>query len=147
MRDEITLDQAINYYDGVVRSDINRADGVQKNTERVKRLMRSYARNQGAQVPNTVIAADITANESSINEETVASYINALKMIFVIEDMPAWNPNLQSKTAIRSSDNRYYVDPSIATAALGIGPKDLVNDLNTMGLFFETMCARSARIC
>ena len=84
MRDEIALDQAINYYDGVVRSDINRADGVQKNTERVKRLMRSYARNQGAQVPNTVIAADITANDSAINEETVSSYINALKMIFVI---------------------------------------------------------------
>ncbi len=146
MRDEIALDQAINYYDGVVRSDINRADGVQKNTERVKRLMRSYARNQGAQVPNTVIAADITANESSINEETVASYINALKMIFVIEDMPAWNPNLRSKTAIRSSDNRYYVDPSIATAALGIGPKDLVNDLNTMGLLFETMCVRDLRV-
>jgi len=146
MRDEIALDQAINYYDGVVRSDINRADGVQKNTERVKRLMRSFARNQGAQVPNTVIAADINANDCSINEETVASYINALKMIFVIEDMPAWNPNLRSKAVIRSSDNRYYVDPSIATAALGIGPKDLLNDLNTMGLLFETMCVRDLRV-
>lgn len=146
MRDEIALDLAINYYDGVVHSDINRADGVQKNTERVKRLMRSFARNQGAQVPNTVIAADITANDSAINEETVASYINALKMIFVIEDMPAWNPNLRSKTAIRASDNRYFVDPSIATAALGIGPSDLVNDLNTMGLFFETLCVRDLRV-
>ena len=146
MREEIALDLAINYYDGVVHSDINRADGVQKNTERVKRLMRSFARNQGAQVPNTVIAADITANDSAINEETVASYINALKMIFVIEDMPAWNPNLRSKTAIRASDNRYFVDPSIATAALGIGPSDLVNDLNTMGLFFETLCVRDLRV-
>ena len=146
IRDEIALDLAINYYDGVVHSDINRADGVQKNTERVKRLMRSFARNQGAQVPNTVIAADITANDSAINEETVASYINALKMIFVIEDMPAWNPNLRSKAAIRASDNRYFVDPSIATAALGIGPSDLVNDLNTMGLFFETLCVRDLRV-
>ncbi len=146
MRDEIALDLAINYYDGVVHSDINRADGVQKNTERVKRLMRSYARNQGTQVPNTVIAADITVNDRTISEETVASYINALKTIFVIEDMPAWNPNLRSKTAIRSTDNRYYVDPSIAAAALGIGPQDLVNDLNTMGLLFETLCVRDLRV-
>ncbi len=146
MRDEIALDLATNYYDGVVRSDINRADDIQKNVERVKRLMRSFARNQGAQVPNTVIAADITANDSAISEETVASYINALKMIFVIEDMPAWNPNLRSKTAIRSTDTRYFVDPSIATAALGIGPNDLVNDLNTMGLFFETLCVRDLRV-
>ena len=146
MQDEIALDLAINYYDGVVHSDINRADGVQKNTERVKRLMRSYARNQGTQVPNTVIAADITVNDRTISEETVASYINALKTIFVIEDMPAWNPNLRSKTAIRSTDNRYYVDPSIAAAALGIGPQDLVNDLNTMGLLFETLCVRDLRV-
>ena len=146
MRDEIALDLAINYYDGVVHSDINRADDVQKNTERVKRLMRSYARNQGTQVPNTVIAAGITVNDRTISEETVASYINALKTIFVIEDMPAWNPNLRSKTAIRSTDNRYYVDPSIAAAALGIGPQDLVNDLNTMGLLFETLCVRDLRV-
>lgn len=115
MRDEIALDQAMDYYDAVVRSDINRADGVQKNTEKVRRLMRSYARNQGSQVANTVLAQDVSANdESSMSDETVASYINALRKIFVVEDMPAWNPNLRSKTAIRSSDTRYYIDPSIA---------------------------------
>ena len=109
MRDEIALDQAVDYYDAVVHSDINRADNVQKNPERVKRLMRSYARNQGSQAPNTVLAQDIAANdETPINEETVASYVNALRKIFVVEDMPAWNPNLRSKTAIRSSDTRYY---------------------------------------
>ncbi len=147
MRDEIALDQAFDYYDGVVHSDINRADNIVKNPERVKRLMRSYARNQGSQVPNTVIAQDIAANdESSIDEETVALYINALKRIFVIEDMPAWNPNLRSKTAIRSSDTRYYTDPSIAAAALGIGPQDLLNDLNTFGFLFETLCIRDLRV-
>ena len=146
MREEIALDQAIDYYDAVVHSDINRADGVQKDPERVSRLMRSYARNQGGQVANTALAADIQANDASINQETVATYIHALKRIFVIEDTPAWNPNLRSKTAIRSSDNRYFIDPSIATAALGIGPQDLINDLNTMGLLFETLCVRDLRI-
>ena len=147
MRDEIALDQAVDYYDAVVHSDINRADNVQKNPERVRRLMRSYARNQGTQIPNTVIAQDISTNsETTINEETVASYLNALRKIFVVEDMPAWNPNIRSKTAIRSSDTRYYVDPSIATAALGIGPNDLMNDLKTFGFLFETLCIRDLRI-
>ncbi|NLA87371.1 MAG: ATP-binding protein [Clostridiales bacterium] len=147
MRDEIALDQAMDYYDAVIRSDINRADNVQKNPERVKRLMRSYARNQGGQAPNTVIAQDIAANdEAPMNEETVASYLSALRKIFVVEDMPAWNPNLRSKTAIRSSDTRYYIDPSIAAAALGIGPSDLVNDLKTFGLLFETLCVRDLRV-
>lgn len=147
MRDEIALDQAFDYYDAVVHSDINRADDIQKNTEKVKRLMRSYARNQGAQVPNTVLSQDISTNEDTpISEETVASYIDALRKIFVVEDMPAWNPNLRSKTAIRSSDTRYYIDPSIAAAALGIGPNDLINDLNTFGFLFETLCVRDLRI-
>ena len=147
MRDEIALDQAMDYYDAVVHSDINRADNVRKNPERVKRLMRSYARNQGGQVANTVIAQDIAANdEASIDVETVASYVNALRKIFVVEDMPAWNPNLRSKTAIRSSDTRYYIDPSIAAAALGIGPNDLIADLKTFGFLFETLCVRDLRV-
>ncbi len=147
MRDEIALDQAMDYYDAVVHSDINRADNIQKNPERVKRLMRSYARNQGGQITNTVIAQDIYANEEgSLNEETVALYINALQKIFVIEEMPAWNPNLRSKTAIRSSNTRYYIDPSIAVAALGIGPNDLISDLKTFGFLFETLCVRDLRV-
>ena len=147
MRDEIALDQAMNYYDAVVHADINRADGVNKNPERVKRLMRSLARNQGQQTPNTVIGEDIESNDGrSIDEETVASYISALKKIFVVEDMPAWNPNLRSKTAIRSADTRYYVDPSIAVAAIGAGPNDLIADLKTMGFLFETLCVRDLRV-
>ncbi len=147
MRDEIALDQAIDYYDAVVKSDINRADNIQKNPERVRRLMRSYARNQGSQVPQTVLAQDIAANDDSpLSEDTVASYLNALRKIFVVEDMPAWNPNLRSKTAIRSADTRYYVDPSIATAALGVGPVDLINDLSTFGFLFETLCVRDLRV-
>ena len=147
MRDEIALDQAMDYYDAVVRSDINRADDVQKNPEKVRRLMRSYARNQGSQVPNTVLAQDVSANdEAFMSDDTVASYVSALQKIFVVEDMPAWNPNLRSKTAIRSSDTRYYIDPSIAAAALGIGPNDLVNDLKTFGFLFKTLCIRDLRV-
>lgn len=147
MRDEIALDQAMDYYDAVVRSDINRTDGVQKNSKKVHRLMRSYARNQGSQIPNTVLAQDVSANdEVSMSDETVAAYVSALRKIFVVEDMPAWNPNLRFRTAIRSSDTRYYIDPSIAAAALGIGPNDLVNDLKTFGFLFETLCIRDLRV-
>ena len=86
-------------------------------------------------------------NESDdLCEETVSSYINALKKVYVIEDLEAWSPNLRSKTAIRTSDTRHFVDPSIACAALGIGPKDLLNDVETFGLLFESMCIRDLRI-
>lgn len=147
MKEKAALSQAFDYYDAVVKSDINRADNVTKNPERVKRLMRSFARHQGAQIANTMLQADIIANDTeSLSVDTVASYIGALKKIFVIEDMAAWNPNLRSKTAIRTSDTRYYVDASIAVAAMGIGPNDLINDLNTMGLLFETMCVRDLRV-
>lgn len=145
--EDISLDQATDYYDAVVHSDINRVDGVQKNVERVKRLMRSYARNQGTQIADTGIALDISGNSNvSLSDDTVSKYINALKSIYVIEDMPAWNPNLRSKTAIRTSDTRYFCDPSIAVASLGIGPQDLTNDLETLGFLFETLCVRDLRV-
>lgn len=147
MPEDIALEQAIDYYDAVVHFDINRADNIQKNPERVKRFMRSYARLQGTQTPNTVLAEDISANdESSFNQETVAIYLNSLRNIFVIDEVAAWNPNLRSKTAIRTSDTRYFVDPSIATAALNLGPNDLINDLRTFGLLFETLCIRDLRV-
>lgn len=144
---EIALEQAFDYYDAVVKSDISRADNVSRNPERVKRLMRSYARNQGAQASNVLLCEDIAANEAeSFDTDTIYSYINALKRIFVIEEMEAWNPNLRSKTAIRTSNTRYFIDPSIAVAALGLGPQDLIEDLNTFGLLFETMCIRDLRV-
>lgn len=144
---EIALEQAFDYYDAVIKSDISRADGVNRNPERVKRLMRSYARNQGAQATNALICKDIAVNDAeTLDSDTVYSYINALKKIFVIEDMEAWSPNLRSKTAIRTSDTRYFVDSSIATAALGLGPQDLMEDLHTFGLLFETMCMRDLRV-
>ena len=147
MEDDIALEQAFDYFDAIVNSDISRVDNVQRDSERAKRLMKSYARHQGTQIANTVIRDDILANDAeSLTEDTVYAYTNALRKIFVIEDMPAWNPNLRSKTAIRTSNTRYFIDPSIATASLGLGPEDLIKDLNTMGLFFETLCVRDLRV-
>ena len=144
---EIALDQAMDYYDAVVNYDIQRADGVERDPERVKLLMRSYARHQGAAVNYSMICEDMKSNDNaSLNDDTVASYVKALKKIFVIEDLEAWNPNLRSKTAVRTSDTRYFTDPSIGVAALGIGPNDFMNDLNTFGLFFETMAVRDLRV-
>ena len=141
------LVQAFDYLDAVVKSDISRVDGVSRNETRARLLMRSLARHQGTQAPNTTICEDINVSDDmELSKDTVVSYTNALKKIFVIEDCPAWSPNLRSKTAIRTSDTRYFVDPSIATAALGIGPGDLLNDLETCGLFFETLCIRDLRV-
>lgn len=141
------LMQAREYFTAVTKSDISRADGVQRDEELAKRLMRSYARNQGSQASAGTILEDIKSNEADdLGENTIYSYIKALKKIFVIEDACAWNPNLRSKTAIRTSDTRYFTDPSIATAALGLGPKDLINDMRTFGLIFETLCMRDLRV-
>ncbi len=147
MDDEIALDQAFDYVSAVEKRDIQQVDGVERDPSRVRRLLRSYSRHQGAQVSNASIKGDMAENEGeTLDAETIASYIRALKRIFVIEDAEAWNPNLRSKTAIRSSDTRYFTDPSIATASLGLGPDDLIADLNTFGLIFETLCMRDLRV-
>lgn len=144
---DVALQQAIDYFDAIVDADISRVDNVERNKERTKRILRSYARSVGTQAKISSIAADISVNEAvSISDMTITSYINALKKIFVLEDSSSWNPNLRSKTAIRTSDTRYFTDPSVCTAALELGPNDLVNDLNTMGFLFENMCIRDLRI-
>ena len=147
MKRTAALRQAQNYVNAVCESDISRVDNTVRDATFARRLLRSYARHQGAQVPISTIYADLASSkEGSMSEETISSYITALKKIFVIEDMPAWSPNLRSKTAIRTSETRYFVDSSVATAALGMGPKDLENDLNTFGLMFETMAVRDLRV-
>ncbi len=141
------LAQAFNYFDSVVSNDIKRVDDIDRDEELAKRIMRSYARNQGSQATAGTILADIRNNgDEQMSDGTVYSYIKALKEIFVIEDSVAWNPNLRSKTAIRTSDTRYFIDPSIATASLGLGPNDLINDMETFGLIFETLAVRDLRV-
>lgn len=145
--EEIALEQAFDYYDAIVKKDISKADGVNRNPERVKRLMRSYSRNIGSQASAELICKDMKVNdESTFDSDTVISYINALKKIFVIEDLEAWKPNLRSKTSVRTADTRYFVDPSIAIASLGMGPNDLMNDLKTFDFIFESLCIRDLRV-
>ncbi len=135
------------YVTAISNIDISRVDNIKRDPDFTKRLMRSYARNQGTQSSIATIYADIVSHDTeSLSVETVTSYINALKKLYVIEDVLAWNPNLRSKTAIRTSDTLYYTDPSIATASLGLGPQDLINDIKTMGLIFETLVIRDLRV-
>ena len=145
--EEAALEQAFDYYDAVTKEDITKVDGVKRASARVQRLMKAYARHQGTQVSIATLKEDLKSNDTAtLDDDTISSYLEALRKIFVVEDMPAWNPNIRSKTAIRTADTRYFVDSSIATAALGLGPSDLISDLKTMGFMFETMCVRDLRV-
>ncbi len=144
---KVALDQAFDYVDSVIKRDIQRVDKVKRSPERARLLLRSYARNISQQVSYATIRKDMLSNDAStLDEDTVADYIKVLKKLFVIEDLVAWNPNIRSKAAIRTSDTRHFVDPSVGTAALGLGPKDLINDLQSFGLFFEDMVVRDLRV-
>lgn len=145
--EKASLKIASAYLRAVTQEDVSRADGVKRSSQQVLRLMRSYARHQGTQASIDTICNDIAGNEAStLSTNAISAYLNALRNIFVVQDLPAWNPNLRSKTSIRSSNTRYFTDPSIATAALGVGPDELTKDLNTMGLLFETLCVRDLRV-
>ncbi|MBR3286247.1 MAG: ATP-binding protein [Bacteroidales bacterium] len=144
---DIALDQAFDYVDSVTKRDIQRVDKIKRSPERARLLLRSYARNISQQVSCATMRKDMLSNDAStLDEDTVADYIRALKKLFVIEDLAAWNPNLRSKAAVRMGDTRHFVDPSIGTAALGLGPKDLINDLESFGLFFEDLAVRDLRV-
>ena len=145
--EKIALAQAFDYYTVVVNTDASKVDNVERNPERVERLMRSYARAIASQTNLRSIGQDLASHElKTLSDDTVTTYISALKRIFVIEEVSAWNPNLRSKTAIRTSNTRYFTDPSIGTAALGLGPQDLIQNLHAMGLFFENLCIRDLRV-
>ncbi len=147
MDDDVALAQAFDYIEAVTKSDMSRVDGKSRDSQKVRMLLRSYARSQGTQTSQASISADISVNETvKVSEETVSDYLRALRMMYAVEDMKAWRPDLRSKTAIRTSDTRYFVDPSLAAASLRIGPKDLLNDLNTMGSMFETLAVRDLRV-
>ena len=141
------LRQAFDYVDAIVNADISRVDDIRRDPDLALRIMKSLARLQGTQSAVSAVKADLVPNlpKGGVHENTIFSYIGALKKLFVVEDMPAWCPNLRCKTPVRTSDTRYYTDPSIATAALGLGPDDLMDDLKSFGLFFEALVARDLR--
>jgi uncharacterized protein len=144
--DNAILRRVYDYVDAVINNDISRVDDVEKNPARVLALMRSLARNTSTMAAITTIRDDIAADEKSLTEKSVSSYMNALRRLFVIEDLPAWRPALRSKTAIRTSPKRHFVDPSIAAAVLRAAPDALLKDFKTFGLLFESLCVRDLRI-
>lgn len=141
------LKYAHEYYVSVTESDISRVDGVPRYPDRVKKLMRSYARLQGTQAKISAIREDMKAHDAGdMGDNAVREYLNALRRILVVEDLPAWSPSLRSKSAVRTSDTRYFVDPSIVTVSLGAKPENLLADLRTFGFVFETLAIRDLRV-
>ena len=143
----VALVTAQEYVEGVVESDVFRLEHVPRSPDRMRRLLRSCARLQGTPAGLSIVRRDMAANDTrELDEDTIQTYVNALKRIFVIEDLGAWCPSLRVKGAIRTTDTRFFVDPSIAAAALGIGPGNLQSDLRSFGLFFEALAIRDLRV-
>ena len=143
---EAKLIVAKDYFRNVCESDISTVDGVSRNPVMAELVMKSYARNISTLAKKSVIFKDVSANADSISRSTFDGYLNALKRLFVIEDIDAWCPAIRSATTIRSGQKRGFADPSIAVAALGLGPDYLEKDLKTFGFIFECMCIRDLRV-
>jgi predicted AAA+ superfamily ATPase len=144
--DKVALSIARNYYRSLTDADITDVDDIKRNPERTRRIMRAYARNISSLASDKTIMDDVASNDSALDARTFGSYTNALRKLFAIEDVTAWNPRLRSQTTMRNSDKRQFADPSIATAALGTDPKGIMDDINTMGFLFESLCTRDLRI-
>ena len=134
------------YLEAIVNEDISKVDGTQKNPDRVRNLLRSLSRNISSEARTSTILNDLKNNEEFLSQVTIDQYINALKKIFVIEDLPAWSAKLRSKTAIRTTAKRHFTDPSVAAASLRATPKRLLSDFSTFGFLFESLCLRDLRI-
>ena len=145
---DVALQQAKTFYNGLTNEDIFSLKDVplRKDEKRAKKLLRAYARNVSTEASNESIKADLKENGDEIDKDTFVKYLLALQRLYVIEELEAWNPNLRSKTAIREKNTRHFVDPSIATAALGISPDSMFSDMKTFGLLFESLAIRDLRI-
>ncbi len=143
---ETALRMARDYVEAIIHQDISRVDNIEKNPERVRLLLRSLARNISTTANYQTIKQDIEATDISISDKTISTYINALRRIFVVEDINAWSPSLRSKTAIRTSEKRHFVDPSLATAVMRINPEGVLADFEYFGFLFESLCTRDIRI-
>lgn len=146
LKDAKALRMAMDYVEAIINQDVSRVDGIEKNPERVRLLLRSLARNISTAASYQTIKQDIEATDISISDKTISSYMNALRRIFVVEDLPAWSPSLRSKTAIRTSEKRHFVDPSIATAIMRTNPEGILTDFEYFGFLFESLCTRDIRI-
>ncbi len=143
---EDALEVAFNLVEELVNVDIHKVDNTEKNPDRVRSVLRSYARNISTMAAATTLMADVKANDISITDKTLSSYLTALRRLFIIEDVKAWQPSLRSKTGIRTSHKRHFVDTSIATAVLELTPQSVLEDFNLFGFLFEDLCVRDMRI-
>ncbi|MBV5342556.1 ATP-binding protein, partial [bacterium] len=137
---------ARNYLEAVIQIDIKQADGVEKDPEKVRLLLQSLSRNISTMASSKTILDDIQTNHSQLSDKTLNAYLNALRRIYVVEDIPAWQPSLRSKTAIRTANKRQFVDPSIAAAALRVDARGILKDFKTFGFLFESLCTRDLRV-
>ncbi|MCL2111423.1 MAG: DUF4143 domain-containing protein [Clostridiales bacterium] len=144
--EKVALTIANDYLEAVANEDISKADGIEKNPDRVKSLLRSLSRNISSEARTATILNDLAVNDEALSQTTVDQYIDALKKIFVVEDLPAWSASLRSKYAIRTTAKRHFADPSIAAASLRATPKKLLSDFNTFGFLFESLCIRDLRV-
>ena len=142
---EDALEVAFNYLDELIQVDVNKVDGSEKNPDRVRSVLRSYARNISTMTNAAAIMKDVKANDISITDKTLSNYLTALRRLFVVEDVNAWQPSLRSKTGIRTSVKRHFVDTSIATAVLELNPVSILDDFNLFGYLFEDFCVRDLR--
>lgn len=145
---DIAIEITKNYYNGLFEfDDCDNALFRNKSPEVLKMILKSYARHISTEASIATIIKDVKqGNERTMNERTFDEYLTALKDLYIIEDMPAWNPNIRSKTSIRSTPTRHFVDTSIACRSLNISPADLMNDLESFGLFFEDFAVRDLRV-
>lgn len=143
---EDALDVAKDYVDGVCERDAAAVDKSQKDPDRVRAILRSLARNISTMTSNRTIMADVKANDASISDKTLEVYLRSLRRLFILEDIKAWQPSLRSKTRIRTSDKRQFVDPSLAVAVTGSSPQSILEDFNYFGFLFESLCARDLRV-
>ena len=146
MEKEDALEVAKDYVEAICERDAAAVDRSQKDPDRVRALLKSLARNISTMTTNRTIMGDVRANDTSITDKTLEVYLRALRKLFVIEDVKAWKPSLRSKTGIRTSDKRQFVDPSLAVAAIGASPKTILDDFNYFGFLFESLCVRDLRI-
>lgn len=145
-KEDIALLQANEYVDAIINTDASKIDETQRDPVRVRSLMRSLARNVSTQANLSTLRADMRGEEEVLSEDTISNYIAALSKLYVIEDLRAWNPSIRSKTAVRTSPTRHFVDPSIASAVLNLNHVGLLKDFNTFGLLFESLCVRDLRV-
>lgn len=145
---EVSLAQARDYYEVVVTDDIFSLKDIplKRDEQKARKLMRSYARNVSIAAADTTLLTDCVGSDDTFDKDVFAKYLNALRNLYVIEELPAWNPNLRSQTAIRTKETRHFTDPSIGAAALGITPEGIFKDITTFGLLFESLAVHDLRV-